>query len=311
MPRRAPSPDNDERSPLIRAVKFQQNDVPQQPLTESSNSEDESSTNERFLSNDGPPSETIGVEESVIEHKSTWYLILLTTAIGGLQIVWSVELSNGSPYLLSLGMSKALLAGVWLAGPLTGALVQPYIGIRSDRCRVSWGRRKPFMIAGTLGVVATSMILAYARDIVRVIGRLEQDAPYTGAYMTATIVLATVMMWCLDFAINTGQCSQSTVHAKLTTTSPSSHTCIHRRWCPISPARVSQCLGISHDRRGKRTWLRLRLPRSPEVLPLLRKHPVQSPCCHCIYCPLLDCSDQHPGRQGTKPKARPSFEIGP
>jgi len=205
MPRRAPSPDNDERSPLIRAVKFQQNDVPQQPLTESSNSEDESSTNERFLSNDGPPSETIGVEESVIEHKSTWYLILLTTAIGGLQIVWSVELSNGSPYLLSLGMSKALLAGVWLAGPLTGALVQPYIGIRSDRCRVSWGRRKPFMIAGTLGVVATSMILAYARDIVRLIGRLGQDAPYTGAYMTATIVLATVMMWCLDFSINTVQ----------------------------------------------------------------------------------------------------------
>ncbi|KAL6241443.1 hypothetical protein RBB50_011707 [Rhinocladiella similis] len=205
MPRRDLGDDDDERSPLIRAVNIQQSEVPQTPLTETSTSEGDSSPNERLLSNDRPPSETIGLEDSVIASKSTWYLILLTTSIGGLQIVWSVELSNGSPYLLSLGMSKALLAGVWLAGPLTGALVQPYIGILSDRCRVSWGRRKPFMIAGALGVVITSMILAYARDIVRLIGRLDMDAPYTGGYMTATIVLATVMMWCLDFAINTVQ----------------------------------------------------------------------------------------------------------
>lgn len=205
MPRRDQGADNDERSPLIQAVTIQHSEVPQATLTETSPSEDGSTPNEPLLSNDRPPSETIGLEDSIIVSKSTWYLILLTTSIGGLQIVWSVELSNGSPYLLSLGMSKALLAGVWLAGPLTGALVQPYIGILSDRCRVSWGKRKPFMIAGALGVVVTSMILAYSRDIVRLIGGLDIDAPYTGGYMTATIVLATVMMWCLDFAINTGQ----------------------------------------------------------------------------------------------------------
>ncbi|KIW16037.1 hypothetical protein PV08_06088 [Exophiala spinifera] len=205
MPRRDLGDDNDERSPLIRAVNIQHSEVPQAPLAETSTSEEDSSPNERLLSGDRPPSETIGLEDSVVVSKSTWYLILLTASIGGLQIVWSVEFSNGSPYLLSLGMSKALLAGVWLAGPLTGALVQPYIGILSDRCRVSWGKRKPFMIAGTLGVIVASMILAYARDIVRLVGRLDADAPYTGGYMTATIILATVMMWCLDFSINTVQ----------------------------------------------------------------------------------------------------------
>jgi len=153
---------------------------------------------------DEDPDRRDSLEESVLQDKSWFYMILLTICIGGLQIVWSVELSNGSPYLLSLGMSKALLAAVWLAGPLTGVLVQPYIGIRSDRCRVSWGRRKPFMVAGTLGVVITSMLLAYARDIVRVIGRLDVEAPYDGGYRTGTIVMATAMMWCLDFSINTG-----------------------------------------------------------------------------------------------------------
>ncbi|KMU84696.1 alpha-glucoside transporter [Coccidioides immitis H538.4] len=62
------------------------------------------------------------------ESKSSWYLFLLTLSIGGLQIVWSVELSNGSPYLLSLGMSKSLLAFVWIAGTLTGTLFT-YVGI--------------------------------------------------------------------------------------------------------------------------------------------------------------------------------------
>ena len=59
-----------------------------------------------------------GLKTNKQDTKSVWYLILLTLGIGGLQIVWSVELSNGSPYLLSLGMSKSLLAFVWIAGPL-------------------------------------------------------------------------------------------------------------------------------------------------------------------------------------------------
>ena len=199
------SPDNDERSPLIRAVNTAQNDdIDELPLAEDGPPSDDDSPDERLLVEERPYSEAIDLEDSVVESKTPWYLALLTISIGGLQIVWSVELSNGSPYLLSLGMSKALLAFVWLAGPLTGVLVQPYIGIRSDRCRISWGKRKPFMIGGTLGTVASSMVLAYARDIVRVLGGLSTDANYGGGYKTATIVLATVMMWCLDFSINTG-----------------------------------------------------------------------------------------------------------
>jgi solute carrier family 45, member 1/2/4 len=145
------------------------------------------------------------LEESTVEHKSAFYLMLLTVSIGGLQIVWSVELSNGSPFLLSLGMSKALVAFVWVAGPVTGVLVQPYIGIKSDRCRISWGRRKPFMIAGTLGTVGASLLLAYAKDLMSIFGGLGANATYDGAWKTATIIWATVMMWALDFSINTVQ----------------------------------------------------------------------------------------------------------
>lgn len=35
-------------------------------------------------------------EGGLSETKSSWYLFLLTLSIGGLQVVWSVELSSGS-----------------------------------------------------------------------------------------------------------------------------------------------------------------------------------------------------------------------
>ncbi|KKZ59945.1 hypothetical protein EMCG_05236 [[Emmonsia] crescens] len=139
------------------------------------------------------------------ERKSSLYLFLLTLSIGGLQIVWSVELSNGSPYLLSLGMDKSLLAFVWIAGPLTGTLVQPYIGIRSDNCRIPWGKRKPFMIGGGIATIVSLLALAWTREIVGgVLGIFGVPFRSTGVKVTS-IVVATILMYCLDFAINTVQ----------------------------------------------------------------------------------------------------------
>lgn len=136
--------------------------------------------------------------------KSVWYLILLTISIGGLQIAWSVELSNGTPFLVSLGLSKSLMALVWIAGPLTGTLVQPYVGMLSDRCRVSWGKRKPFMLGGALATMISLMILAWSRNIVGgFLGLFGADPTSQGVKVT-TIAFAVLWIYILDFSINTG-----------------------------------------------------------------------------------------------------------
>ncbi|KAK7728736.1 hypothetical protein SLS53_009389 [Cytospora paraplurivora] len=137
--------------------------------------------------------------------KGLWFLLVLTIGIGGLQIAWSVELSNGSPYLLSLGLSKSLMALVWIAGPLSGTLVQPYVGMLSDNCRIAWGKRKPFMLIGSAATILSLMFLAWTKDIVTgVMGLFGADPESRGVKVT-TIVVAVLWVYILDFAINTVQ----------------------------------------------------------------------------------------------------------
>lgn len=134
--------------------------------------------------------------------KSTWFLFLLTLGGLGLQIGWSVETSNGSPYLLSLGLSKSLLALVWIAGPLSGVLVQPYVGLKSDNCRIRWGKRRPFIVGGAAATVLSLMILAWAKEIVSgFLAIFGADRDSQGV-KTTTILFAVLFVYVLDFAIN-------------------------------------------------------------------------------------------------------------
>lgn len=104
-------------------------------------------------------------------------------------------------------MSKSLLAFVWIAGPLTGALVQPYIGIRSDNCRLAWGKRKPFMVVGGAATVVSLLALAWVKEIVGgFLSIFGVESTSAGAKIVI-IIMATIFMYCLDFAINTGGCT--------------------------------------------------------------------------------------------------------
>ncbi|KAH0014338.1 hypothetical protein KCU78_g8718, partial [Aureobasidium melanogenum] len=179
--------DQNETSPLIRP----RSESLESPLTISSMPSPEDSENW----------DNVNTEET----KSQWYLILLTLSIGGLQIAWSVELSNGSPYLLSLGISKSLLAFVWIAGPLSGTLVQPYVGIKSDRCRSPWGKRRPFIVGGALATMVSLVLLAWTKEIVRnFFGLFKVDAESQTVHVVS-IVWAVSFIYILDFSINTIQ----------------------------------------------------------------------------------------------------------
>jgi len=92
-------------------------------------------------------------------------------------------------------------------GPVSGTLVQPYIGILSDNCRISWGKRKPFMLAGGAATIISLVCLAWTREIVRTV--LGKSSPHLPG---VTIAFAVLMVYILDFSINTGTIMSSLMH---------------------------------------------------------------------------------------------------
>jgi solute carrier family 45 protein 1/2/4 len=95
-----------------------------------------------------------------------------------------------------------MLALVWIAGPLTGVLVQPYVGIKSDRCQIRWGRRRPFILGGGIATIISIMILAWTREIVSgFLAVFGVDKDSRGVAVTIMAV-AVLLIYVLDCAIN-------------------------------------------------------------------------------------------------------------
>lgn len=129
--------------------------------------------------------------------RSLGYILTLTVILGALQMAWTVEFSEGTPYLLYLGISKQLLALVWIAGPLSGIVGQPIVGILSDNSDCAHGRRRPFIWGGWIAICATLGFIAYSENIV---GLFMPNAD-SQTVKTATLPFASVAIYVLDFSI--------------------------------------------------------------------------------------------------------------
>ncbi|EWC45189.1 hypothetical protein DRE_06077 [Drechslerella stenobrocha 248] len=129
-------------------------------------------------------------------------MALLTACLAGVQFTWGIEMAYCTPYLLSLGVSKSKTSLVWIAGPLSGLITQPIVGALADRSRLRWGRRRPFMIAGTAMVTLSLLVLGWTSEIVGLfVGDNEEK------HKNATVVVAVLSIYVLDFAVNAVQAS--------------------------------------------------------------------------------------------------------
>jgi maltose/moltooligosaccharide transporter len=80
----------------------------------------------------------------------------------GLQQAWAVKSLQTTPlFRKTYGVALANVGFVWLAGPISGLIVQPAVGSFSDRS----GRRAPFLLFGALGMSCCMMLLPCGREI--------------------------------------------------------------------------------------------------------------------------------------------------
>ena len=77
-------------------------------------------------------------------------IINMNVGFFGIQYSFGLQQANMSPIYQYLGANESSLPLLWLAGPMTGLLVQPIIGAMSDRTVSKYGRRTPYFMIGAL-----------------------------------------------------------------------------------------------------------------------------------------------------------------
>ncbi|KAG1361226.1 sucrose transport protein SUT4 [Cocos nucifera] len=140
-----------------------------------------------------------------VQRSSLKTLIFSCMVGAGVQFGWALQLSLLTPYIQTLGIGHAFSSFIWLCGPITGFVVQPCVGIWSDRCHSKYGRRRPFILAGCLMISLAVTLIGFSADVGYFLGDTKDNcSTYKGPrYRAATVFI--FGFWMLDLANNTVQ----------------------------------------------------------------------------------------------------------
>jgi maltose/moltooligosaccharide transporter len=111
---------------------------------------------------------------------SFWQIWNMSFGFLGIQFGWGLQQANMSPIYRYLHAEESNLPYLWLAGPITGLLVQPIIGSMSDRTWTRLGRRRPYFL---VGAIIASVTLFFMPN-------------------SSAVWIAAGLLWILDSSIN-------------------------------------------------------------------------------------------------------------
>ncbi len=111
---------------------------------------------------------------------SFWQIWNMSFGFLGIQFGWGLQLANMSAIYSYLGAKESDIPFLWLAGPVTGLIVQPIIGAMSDRTWNWLGRRRPYFLTGA---ILSSVALFFMPD-------------------STSVRMAAALLWVLDASIN-------------------------------------------------------------------------------------------------------------
>ena len=111
---------------------------------------------------------------------SFWQIWNMSFGFLGIQFGWGLQLANMSPIYKYLHAEESSLPYLWLAGPITGLIIQPIIGSMSDRTWNRLGRRRPYFL---VGAILASIALFFMPD-------------------SSAVWMAAGLLWILDASIN-------------------------------------------------------------------------------------------------------------
>jgi maltose/moltooligosaccharide transporter len=113
-------------------------------------------------------------------HQSAWQVCSICLGAFGIQFGFALPQANATRIFQNLGASLDSVPLLFLAGPITGLIVQPLVGYYSDRTWTSHGRRRPYFLIGAMFAACALVAMPNA----------------------TTLWVAMLMLWLLDASVN-------------------------------------------------------------------------------------------------------------
>jgi len=123
-----------------------------------------------------------------IPNLSFWKLWNISFGFFGVQIAYALQSANISRIFSTLGADPHSLSYFWILPPLAGIIVQPLIGMFSDRTWCRFGRRIPYLFIGALIAVLVMCMLPNAGSF--------------GMSVSEAMIFGLVSLMLLDTSIN-------------------------------------------------------------------------------------------------------------
>ena len=122
------------------------------------------------------------IREPVVSkpHLSASQIFSMCVGAFGIQFGFALPQANATRIFQNLGASLDNVPLLWLAGPITGLIIQPLVGYYSDRTWSRYGRRRPYFLAGAALAAASLVAMPNA----------------------TTLWMAVLTLWVLDSSLN-------------------------------------------------------------------------------------------------------------
>ncbi|XP_055908140.1 proton-associated sugar transporter A [Eupeodes corollae] len=121
----------------------------------------------------------------IYRHKTRQELVRVSAAVMGIEFSYAAETAFVSPTLLKIGVEHQHMTLVWALSPLVGFFVCPILGSLSDRCKLNMGRRRPFIILLSIGVLMGLLLVPNGEDLGYTFGDVDPHAQIAAMNLTA------------------------------------------------------------------------------------------------------------------------------
>lgn len=97
--------------------------------------------------------------------KSRFDLIRLSAVVCGIEFCYAAETAFVSPILLQIGLPVMFMTWTWCLPPLIGFFLVPALGSLSDKCQTRFGRRRPFILLYSIGILLGLFLVANGKNL--------------------------------------------------------------------------------------------------------------------------------------------------